>query len=234
MSKSNPSAFLNASHFFTIAKSNYVKLTNDSIFLGKEDEILISIIFSVVSLECFVNEIGMFVRAPRDAQCPRKPDFIKKLGNKFYKWERESKKPTLPDKLLAVKKILTGNPFIKGKTPYQDFSLLYALRNSIVHFKPEKYHWTIGTQGQPIFAPVEAPKLLKGLRAKKLLGPINSFSFEEDSFLDLICTREVAKWACETAVKMVNAITNGTPDSPYTFLIKSHSHFFKMGSKKNP
>ncbi|WP_447970330.1 hypothetical protein [Nitrospira sp. M1] len=226
MSNGSIPKFSNAPMFFQVAQDSI-----SSIELGHETQALIPIIFSIMSLECFVNEIEMLDRAFDDADNPGIPDSLGESNSKIKKPEFD--RDYLEEKLLNVKRKLTNIEFDKGKKPFQDLKLLCDLRNALVHFKGEKF-LELDSSGYPKFtldSTTHQKKVIDGLRSRKLL------KFNEPStqlptdrpvgLIELVGTPEVAKWACNTVAEIVHSITNFTEYSNQTFLIKGYSCLYK-------
>ena len=116
-------------------------------------------------------------------------------------------------KFLLAKNILTGTPFDKGKSPYQDFDLLLKVRNALVHFRSENLYLATDTFSgmiQPEVKPDSIDRLFSKLRSKNILKP------EEDchqgGLIERISTPEAAKWACNIVPDMISETLLGCPD----------------------
>ncbi|WP_454060958.1 hypothetical protein [Candidatus Nitrospira salsa] len=224
MSNGSIPKFSNAPMFFQVAQDSI-----SSIELGHETQALIPIIFSIMSLECFVNEIGLIARTSVGEDDQPKPDYLVKLGESMK--DLEDNKVSLETKLCTAKCILTKVQFVKGKKPFQDLKLLCDLRNALIHFKGEKFRELVSS-GYPKFT-LDSParKVIARLKSRKLL------KFNEPStqlptdrpvgLIELVGTPEVAKWACNTVAEIVHSITDFPEDSNQTFLIKGYSCLYK-------
>jgi hypothetical protein len=106
-----------------------------------------------------------------------------------------------------------GKAFDRGQQPYQDFDLLFAIRNAVMHLK-EDPAYLAGPGGE-----LALPKLAKRLtsRGVRLNTPRKvdelSGAYIGGSIVSLLSTPEVARWACETAANMVQAICSVIPAS---------------------
>jgi hypothetical protein len=90
-----------------------------------------AIILSAAASEGFINELSELC-IPRfsDSHSPAQvPQFAQKIQ------ELEQDRSSSLCKYLAAAPILSGTQFNKGENPYQDFALLFDVRNAIMHIK---------------------------------------------------------------------------------------------------
>jgi hypothetical protein len=102
---------------------------------------------------------------------------------------------------------LGGHVYDKGAQPFQDFKLLIDLRNAIVHNKPRDT-FLFTPDGE--FMRVEPPPIVKRLEGKNILAEFEGPNCE--SWIDLISTQAVARWACNTSVEMVKSVMHAVPE----------------------
>lgn len=105
--------------------------------------------------------------------------------------------------------LLRGVMYSHGAQPYQDFSDLIRLRNTIMHIKRgDQYEF--GSPTNAGLVPTTMDKVMDGLRSRNLLAepPAGEFS----DWLDLLGTRAVAKWACDAASAIVLSVLDAIPD----------------------
>ena len=190
-----------------------------------------SIIFSALALEAFINELLAIAKLAK--QDGYDEDFIEELINAIdendignisgnqklkplirkincllnrFKLEVRyipQKKSTREKFMLASEAL--GNKFDKGKKPYQDFADLFKLRDCLVHLKPEDL---IESNEDKLFQ-YFGRKLTRSLRSKKIFQQHTSV----ESITLLISTAKAAEWACRTASQMVNELLNQIPES---------------------
>jgi hypothetical protein len=98
--------------------------------------------------------------------------------------------------------IVTGSPFDKGAQPFQDFDLLIALRDMVVHLKPEHIS-------------DEPPALARRLQKRGLIDPVPPDSWE--SLVGKLCDVRIADWACTVPNRMAEPFAKALDD---TALIK--------------
>jgi hypothetical protein len=157
---------------------------------GGESEAWISIAFSMIALESFMNETldycGIYARFGE--KYPIVSLFVQVMS------VLESRKASLEDKYSVAHSLLVGKPADFASQPYQDMRLLIALRNELVHFKP-----TAPLSRSEDYHPVRETLRAK-LRAKNVLAekPENA-----ESWIFHVGTRATAEWACKTAASVI-------------------------------
>ena len=118
--------------------------------------------------------------------------------------ETEVSRGSVRLKYILAKAILTGEAYNKGGQPYQDFDLLFSLRDALVHMKPERI---------PLLREDEEPrtdKLIRRLSARAACGSQGPRT--KSSWVDRVATHSVARWACNTAADMVASIAAALGD----------------------
>lgn len=150
------------------------------------DNALTAVIMACAALEGYINESFALIReGPGMKSCPERAKAFADILEDI-----ESSRGSTRLKYQIGLAILTGTPFRKGEYPYQDFDLLFAVRDELMHHKLEKL-----TQ--------EPHKLVKRLRSKRLFADDGGV---KQSSHGLVFTPATAKWACNTAVAMINTI----------------------------
>lgn len=177
-----------------------------------QETALTSVIYATIALETFINEMSFLAGflIERDAEnTTRLRAFADMMA------ELEKGHESIEAKYLAGKFMISGTPFDKGKSPYQDFKDLVKLRNLIVHQKSFEEIKTDPSGNVRL----EQRKQLETFRLRKLLGKIrlpDELCIDPDSifrnWLDDISTRAMAMWACNTASSMVNSFLDGIPN----------------------
>lgn len=179
--------FLNSGILFSIALSAYERLKSvpPDKTIGQNDA-LVAILFSAATLEAFVMELALMAKSD-SALFGYKP--LQSLAALID--ETEASRGSIRLKFLLAKIVLGGESYDKGSQPYQDFDTLFAMRDAIIHMKPEKI--------------TEEPhKILQRLRAKNLCE--DPEPGVKASWLSQISTRTVARWACNVVVEMVKSL----------------------------
>lgn len=196
---------LDSYHFYTIAQESYYKAKQGD-NIRRQNDALVAIIFAALSLEAFINELGVLARDARDNGYSE--DFLDKLIDAIDEsYIKHPKDKTTQAKFLNASRALSKE-FDTGKRPYQDFTALFKLRDCLVHLKPEdcleidvNNNWNYSGR-----------KLIDRLRSKNILLD----STQIKSITLLVSNAKAAKWACDTASAMVNAILDSIPESEFS------------------
>jgi hypothetical protein len=189
-------------HFYQIAKDGYYKASK-GFEIHRQDDALVSIIFSALALEAFINEI------PALAKCEKQDGstdaFLDKLIDDIEELDSNGKKKykKTEDKFMLASQAL-NSPLEKGKPPYQDFAYLFKLRDCLVHLKPED----IIEEQEDGEIKYFGRDLTKYFTSKGI-----SLNTSVDSIILKVSTAKAAFWACNTASEMVNAILDKLPAS---------------------
>ena len=200
MSTQRPQGFIeNSHHLYKIAIDGYSK-SSQGFAIHRQNDALVSIVFSALALEAFINE---FLSLAKDAkQAGSTEAFLDELIDSTD--ESNSYKKSTLDKFMLASKAL-GNGFEKGENPYQDFADLFRLRDCLVHLKPEDL---IETEDNGEIRFLER-KLTERLRNKGIFQQHTQVK----SITLSISTAKAAFWACMTSSNMVNAILDKIPQS---------------------
>ena len=92
----------------------------------------------------------------------------------------------------------------RGAQPYQDFDLLVAVRNMLVHYRPE-----VQPEGGESGA---LQSLRRRLAAKRLVPPHSSDETARSIFGD-VANHNVAEWALEAALDMIVTVARLLPSA---------------------
>jgi hypothetical protein len=196
--------FFSAAPLFGIARRAYER-TNDaaSDTDGSQTDALVAVVFAAAALEAFMNEVGKLAAVRSEAN----PPFVKILGDVLEEIEESDGGVRL--KFLLARAVLAGEAYDKGSQPYQDFALLFALRNHLVHMRPrEQMEYT--DESGVSFTP---PKIVERLRSKNILAKVDADAATQ--FIVFISTRAVARWACNVAAEMLRSLLAVVPDSRF-------------------
>lgn len=149
---------------------------------------LTSLLFSAAALEAFINEFIHLaaMTAGNFADC--KPlQMLAAIHD-----ESDSPGSNVQLKYRLAKVALSDSRYDTGAAPYQDFALLFRIRNALVHLRPE------ALQSEPHY-------IVKALSSRKLC--VSPPSGDSSGWLQHIQTPKVANWACDSALRMVESIT---------------------------
>ena len=193
---------------YLLATKAYERIPADAAETApRQLDTLVSILFSAAALEAYVMELQR--HAAGAAQHISQAEYLQGLADVLDEAERSRGSVQL--KFMLAKRLLPGQPFDKGAQPYQDFDLLFQLRNAIVHLKPQD-------------ATTEPHRLVVQLAARKLCERSEPRVLQ--SWLDLIETRAVARWACNIVPAMVNALSEGlAPNSLESCVLNLNNRF---------
>lgn len=151
-----------------------------------EDNSLAAVLLACATLEAYINETFMLIHEMPQllAESERARTFTDILH------EIEDSRGSTRLKYLMGLATLTGKPFRKGDYPYQDFEILFSIRDELMHHKLEKIS-------------DEPHRIVKKLRSKGVCAEDNGV---RRSWHGLVFTPATAKWACNTAADMINTI----------------------------
>jgi hypothetical protein len=189
-----PSRTIEAGVFFGIA-IDAIREIQDDPWRGGKRSALVSVVFSVIALEAFVNEMTELAQNFASPQPAEVTVFAQMMG--------EADRASLEFRLLLAHWILTGRMMDKGSPPYQDFALLISLRNDLVHARPND----LFTHGISTNEEVHK-RLVSKFKSKNILA------FEPSgSWTHLVQTRAVAEWSARTVAAVVAEVCSGTSQS---------------------
>jgi hypothetical protein len=191
-----------AGSLFHVAVKAADSITADE-HAGHQQPALISLVFSVVSLEAFLNEIvelanmALYLGYKEPEVVPA---FIQLMT------DAEKSRASLESKFVLANWLLTGKSLDRGAPPYQDLALLLKVRNQLVHFKPNE-----------IFTDVElTPETLSTSR-NSAVEQLRSRHVLANDIVGLtgwtawIETKAMAKWSCSVVSHLVVDFVSKTP-----------------------
>lgn len=193
--------FMNSGVLYLMAKRAYERTKSaPSETAPNQDDALTALLFSAATLEAFIMELAHHAEVGVRLS-NKNPSPVSTLARVLD--EAESSRGSVRLKYLMAKAILSGKSYDIGSMPYQDFELLFTIRDAIVHHKPEKI-----TQ--------EPHKIVKALATRKLCE--REKPHVKSSWLSKITTRAVARWACNVVRDMVASIGEHFPKDADTTL----------------
>jgi hypothetical protein len=167
-----------------------------------------AIVMSAASIEGFLNEMlerFSFYNAARPqfkkSELPRKVLALGRLSA-----ELEGRNASVHLKVQLFVATLRGSPWDRGQQPYQDFDLLFRLRNAILHLKPESFDSDVLTNAElhPLLRSLDARVPLKRFGGPKLRNRMLGIA---------IAVQEpaVAQWAYDTCIRTCLALADCLP-----------------------
>lgn len=198
--------FLSAGGLFGVAVAAYTD-ARDTPDAGVRYRLSLSaVVFSAIALEAFINELAEYAAMSSDKASPE-------VGN-FAALARQVEEAhgSIALKFLLASALLGGQSYDRGAQPYQDFDLLVAVRNAIVHHKPEDR-----IQGQQEEDDGHTPGVVPRALTRRLhsRGLIGAELLDQAAFLHHVATPTVAAWACDAAANMVRALVDMLPPSAF-------------------
>jgi hypothetical protein len=166
---------------------------------GGQRSALISIVFSVIALESFVNEMTEQAQNMSPTQPAEVSTFAQMMG------DADDDHASIDFRVRLAHWIMTGKMMDRGSQPYQDFALLIWLRNDLVHTRPNK----LFAYGKTTMEEVHG-RLLNRFRDKNILADEYSASWTH-----LVRTKALAEWSARTVAAVVNEICSGTSQSDF-------------------
>ena len=220
-----------SAELFLVAKraADYLAKDNTVSEKGIRDENLIAIVFSVLAVEGFLNDLSSFdLYVNGQPAVADRDDHLKSLRRVMVLAEDANLQSL--DKLKLAHEIL-GKPIDSGRRPIQDYQLLKQLRDAIVHPKPSST--TIITE---LTSPPSSPqfhqsrkKLLQALNSRGLLA--TDPSRRGQGFLYWLNGRKLAQWAVETASSIITATIESLPRGDYKKGMAAMCREFFLGNE---
>jgi hypothetical protein len=205
--------FLEAGMLFNVALQTAKGIKADDPRAGGQLPALTSIVFSVISLEAFLNEMT------ESAEDNATMDYESEVVGVFAHMMRDMESASLETKFIMSSWVLTGKSLSRAAQPFQDFASLITPRNQLVHFKPSEI------VGGPIVNTEEInKKRLKKLESRNILAP----AMYQGSWVYHATTKAVAEWSCKTASEMVADFAGKVPDGMWGTTVKGFASSFKM------
>lgn len=197
-----PGLFINSGMLFSTAQTASSRAASNDVSPGSNDA-LIAIVFAAAAVEASINEIAELASQPTIHGAPN-PQEISSCAALLS--EVEDSRGTTTLKYMMARAALTGTTYDKGSQPYQDFALLLDLRNALLHLKFDRIHNVKVNE-----VDVQHPRVIDRLRSRGLLAPTDKNTIA--SWVYLINTPVVAKWACGACSAMVKSLVACIPNS---------------------
>jgi hypothetical protein len=148
---------------------------------GGKREALVSVVFAAVSLEAFLNELIEL------AQDFTEYEDALPMTSAFAQLMSQLGRLPIVLRFNMAHWMLTGGPYDTNSQPFQALTLLFQIRNDLVHFKPDPL--TEEGESKPLHTTLEK------LRSKHILN--DSPAPESNrSWIQSVGTKAVAEWAC--------------------------------------
>jgi hypothetical protein len=126
--------------------------------------------------------------------------------------ELEDRRESLAVKYHIGLIVWSGSTWSEGLQPYQDFRLLVKLRNSLLHMRPGSWGAQVCPElPAPERAIEEYPTFIRSLKHRKLI----ELPRKSQSWLEVVNTPAVGKWACSTSSNVTRLFVERAPDGYY-------------------
>jgi hypothetical protein len=186
-----------------------------------ERSALVSVMFSAISVEAFLNETPELAEDSEQAPGPH-PPAVRAFAAVLREAEDSYASTLLKANLARL--TLSGTAFERGAQPFQDFALLMRVRDELVHLKPTGFTSDDGTR---VGHPGSGSAVLKHLKSKNVLmePEVEEGERPEDftvsaRFISMIGTPAMARWACLTTATMVHEIISIAPDGEFKAVLR--------------
>lgn len=184
-------------------------------FGGERDagqaDALIAVVFAAAALEAFINQIADLA-SKLSADEDRSSDALRRYALLAAELEGDKRATELKYQLLSIE--LSGKKIERGRKPHQDFVLLFRLRDGLVHLKNQ----ATGTPSTVPGSPIRYPGLIDDLRSRNVTAEDIPEGVRVP-WIDLICTRAMARWACNTASQVVQAVIEIAPPGDFRTIV---------------
>ncbi|MFC5478675.1 hypothetical protein [Massilia suwonensis] len=180
----------------------------------RSDNAIIAIMFSVSALEAFINESAGLARLVPTAQ--RQPVID---GYAAVMRELEERKESLLVKYHMGLLVFSGSTWNEGDQAFQDFKLLNAIRNAVVHMKPDRWESFVEEDKPDPQRPLDDyPKFIRALRQRNVIDcPTNS-----ESWLEVLRDKRVGEWSCQVAARISAAFEQSVPNGYFKSSLQNH------------
>jgi hypothetical protein len=155
---------------------------------------LVAVVFSALMVEAAVNEI-LHIVATSDEPLPDSVRRLKTLAAVTRLSERDA---SLGTKIQVIAAALLGQPLKEDRLPFQDFDLLIAARNFLVHYRPEHASRATDT------AEWQLSNLVRRLTSRGFRS--KNPGVEVPAAVELLRQSQVAIWAYETGTAMIREV----------------------------
>jgi hypothetical protein len=201
-----PGAYYHAGQLWATARGLAQKIAGEPRPAALSHEALSVLLFSAISVETFLNELAYTAGLPLHAGDPVATALASCLD------EIEESRGSVRLKLKVAVLTLTGKPVPAGAQPYQDFDLLFRVRDAIVHLKSYQHVFENNT------VIVEPGNLLRSLHSRGLID--NPDGFPTDSFLGKLTHPTLCAWAVDAAKDTITHVVDLMPSTTFGFMIR--------------
>ena len=205
-------------------------ITSPSLFeIAAQGSGIISVVFAAASLEALINEVSelaeLEVQVATEDDQRDEDEPLRAFAGAMSEIERS--RGSIQLKFIVASLILKGHPYRKGLQPFQDFSLLMALRNAIMHLRPTTFARLGETEVQITFDGVLNELSARGLIKRPPPNTVTSLVGEAGQ-------PKVARWAVNTAADMAQSFLSLFPDSFKSDVLTDQAEVFRRMGAVDP
>jgi hypothetical protein len=196
-----PAITLNSVYFLGIAREAAHRVPQTHPLEPSHDEAIVSVVFAAAAVEAYINELAEWETQTQEwitQEQPNAPNRQQNVLNALAQVlnDAENSRASVTAKYKLARWILCRSAYDEGANPYQDFALLMQLRNSLVHLKA-------------------SAAVIKKLEYRGVLA--DDRVDWAGGWTERITTKEMAKWACDSAsaivCDMIDTICVAVPNS---------------------
>jgi len=154
-------------------------------------QVLEVIVLAAASLEAFINEYINWTVEALEKEDNESKRTVTRLVKELVE---ESNRTEVKLKWQLTAHLLWQHLFDESKSPWQDFETLIRLRNDLMHYK--------GQSRDPGYMPRYLGRLMH--MVGPATNPIGGIFGSSVTWVDRLCTYEIATWAFNTSVKMID------------------------------
>ena len=157
---------------------------------------LTSILLSAVAFEAFINELPdqlFAIPLHTGKLLPVEPHDWRDVARTIQQFETDRLQTTI--KYLEASKKMPGNPLDKGSGLFAEFSMLFDIRNDLMHTKPQVDTFPDRSR--------KNQKWLLFCRQKKWTYKVKGEEVPLMGWIDEIQTPEMAWWSCRASLKII-------------------------------
>lgn len=186
-------------HILMLARMSYKRAAE-----AQKYEALSSILLSAIGLESFINEFEHRLQGEIFTHGqPRLADLAYTLGT------LEDRRAGIIQKAEAIHYFLTGEKPDWGALPYQDLRILSALRNELVHRKPEAFVY-VYDDPEHDYQPHRYVQYLVSRGVIEVPNPKNPPQWSAY----VVCP-ETARWAYNTVIEIISDFVARLPEGSF-------------------
>ena len=225
---------LSAPRFFEIAQSTYqrARYQNLNFADGGQNDAIIAVTFSVMSVEAFLNELIELAKEREESEAKS----LCQIEPLLKSWEG------IETILLSASSSTSDTPFQRDRQPFQDFNLLVRVRNRLVHLLAgDKITDGLRDEHQKILSALKSHGVTIADQNihidrddQELMGKYGDILSDQEvnsiplPFIYAVATQSVAEWSCQVASTIITTFINNMRNSSFKSLLQQYSKSFQI------